>query len=151
MAVQLTPYAPRRVALRGLTRKGGVALKVYTITMSGATVAPAMIESAMRHAFDYIANRRQSFGAAGVDWTQLPEHAIGSLIVHQGRGAVFAVLDLWVDENMLRRHGWVSPLSSSPQFESLAPSDIAMCVWNGCHSTRTQRMVAARADADRSE
>lgn len=128
----MQPYRPRRVRFLHLASRHGTTLKVYAITMDDDDLPAGAVDAAMDAAFAYLTADAPPCVAAGVDWTRLPGHGAGSLVVHAGREALFAVLDYWTDENMLRHQVWAAPRavgSIRPAFESLSPSGIAMCVW----------------------
>lgn len=131
-ALTMRPYRPRRVRFQHLTSRHGTTLKVYAITMDDDQVPAEAVEAALHIAFAYLTTGSLPCLVAGIDWTRLPSHGAGSLIVHAGREALFAVLDCWTDENMLRHQVWAAPRgvgTHRPVFEPLAPSGIAMCVW----------------------
>ncbi|MFN8060228.1 MAG: hypothetical protein U0Q12_13815 [Vicinamibacterales bacterium] len=122
-------YRPRHVTFVGCMARGDTTLKTYGITMTTGRPEPRLVEAAVDCAFDYLGAQPPPQSAAGVNWGELPSHGVGSLIVHAGREAVFAVLDVWVDQNMLRHQVWAASPVQPIRFESLAPSGIAMCVW----------------------
>ena len=125
----LSPYRPRTTRFLTLHRQAGVTLKVYGITATDDLPPPATVAAAIGLAVDYLATPRPPCWRAGIDWSNLPGYGIGSLIVHRGRTTVFAVLDWWVDENILRHHVWAAPAEPAGPFESLTPADVAICVW----------------------
>jgi hypothetical protein len=87
------------------------------------------MDAALRLAHEYLVAPSTPVRAAGIDWYAIPTHAAGSLIVHRGADATFVILDWWVGTNMLRHHVWAAPNHDETAFESLAGTDIAMCVW----------------------
>lgn len=127
--MRFAPYEPRTITFLGLHECAQATLKLYGISRDGTRPDPALLEAACRLAGVWLAAPRAACTAGGVDWAACPEHGLGSLIVHTGRESVFAVLDCWLGENMLRHHAWAAPLAGSGRFESLAPSGVAICVW----------------------
>lgn len=122
-------YAPRPIRFLQCARCGDTTLKVYGISHTAELPDEASITAGLGCAEQYLATPRPSMTLAGVDWRGLPTHGLGSLIVHRGREAIFVLLHIWVDENMLRHQVWASTLAPPYRFESLAPADMDLCVW----------------------
>jgi hypothetical protein len=115
----LAPYAARPIRFLRQARVGRATLKVYGIGVTSAVPGDDVLQAALSLIEQHLAAPRTGREIAGVDWAQLSESNVGSLIVHTGRDAVFVLLDLWVDQNLLRHHVWVAPLQSPTAFESL--------------------------------
>lgn len=128
-ATHLARYEPRTIAFQGLYPAVGATLKTYAISRDGGAPRPSVMAAARRLADAYLLAPLAPCAAGGVDWSACTEHGLGSLIVHTGREAAFVLIDCWVGENMLRHHVWAAPLGRPDQFESLAPCDVTMCVW----------------------
>ena len=123
------PYQPRPIQFLGLHCQSGLALKVYGISATLEMPATSTIAEATRLAVDYLTTSREPFVAAGIDWWGLPTYGTGTLIIHSGRDATFVILNSWVGENMLRQHIWASRLDLPHRFESMAPGNMSLCVW----------------------
>lgn len=128
-AVAFAPYSARRIRFHHLHTSRGHTLKVYTITINEIPIASEVIDAALAVSHAYLTLPRAPQVVGNVNWTALDEYGTGSLVVHRGREAYFAVLDWWTGENMLRHHVWTAPLAPPHTFESLDKSDLAMCVW----------------------
>jgi hypothetical protein len=122
------PYIPRTIRYLDLASAGGSTLKRYLIYQDEPP-AQHSIDAATAVATHALAVPRHRAPIAGIAWGDLPEHGVGSLIVHRGREAVFALLHWWVDDNMLREAVWAAPLATPTTFTSLAPTQLAVCVW----------------------
>ncbi len=125
----LSPYRPRPTGFLTLHREPGIALKVYGISATEEAPPADTVAVAIALAVAYLRAGRTPCWRAGVEWWGLPSYGVGSLIVHRGRTTTFAVLDWWIDENVLRHHVWAAPADPPGPFESLAPADVAICVW----------------------
>ena len=126
---QLAPYAARPIRFLRHAHVGRTTLKVYGIGVTSAVPDAHVLQAALAQVEQHLAVPRAGRTIAGVDWMRLSESDVGSLIVHTGREAVFILLDLWVDQNMLRHHVWVAPLLTPTAFEPLEGTGITMCVW----------------------
>jgi len=128
--VTLTPFEKRIVTFLGVHETAGTRLKVYGLrARGGAPIEPALRRAALEQAQRYLTEPAPECAAGGFAWSGLESHRVGSLTIHPGREAVFLLLDVWVGENMLRHHVWVSGKGDETIFESLWPTDVAMCVW----------------------
>lgn len=125
----LTPYAPRTIRWLGRHEAPGATLKVYGIHPAGGVPTDAAMAAARRVADAWLAAPRGARTAGGVDWAACPEHGLGSLVVHQGREALFVVLDVWLGENMMRHRVWAAPLNAIERLEPLEHAEAAFCVW----------------------
>lgn len=122
-------YAPRQLHFAHLRRTATHVLKVYTLGIGDQQPMPASVAAAELVAGEYLAVPHDQAPVAGIDWWGLPSHGVGVLVVHRGRDAIVAVLDVWVDSSMLRHHAWVARLSAATQFVSIASTDIGPGVW----------------------
>ena len=123
-------YQPRQIRWRGLHAEPDLTLKVYGLSCSdGLPPSDDAIALAIQIAVRWFRTPLEPVMAAGVDWSTVPNHGLGVLIVHVGREATFALFDYWVGENMLRHHVWAASHSAPTQFETLKGSDMSMCVW----------------------
>jgi hypothetical protein len=129
VAPRLTPYAPRQIRFLRLHREMGATLKVYGLGLPDCLPDASMVDAGVRMAMASLVAGPAELVAAGVDWSLLPTYGLGTVMVHLGREALFVLLDYWVGENMLRHQVWVAPLHAPTALESMAGSDIAMCVW----------------------
>jgi hypothetical protein len=124
-----TPYVARPVRFIRLARCGTTTLKIYGIGVNSAEPAHDVLLRALsvaRAALDTPVSRQP---IAGIDWSLVPEHGAGSLIIHTGTDAVYLLLDVWVGEVMLRQHVWVAPPHNPVEFEPFGSAAIACCVW----------------------
>ena len=122
-------YVPRSVRFLGLERVGATTLKVYGIGVTDPVPSADVRSAALRYAAAAIERNVAPRIAGGRDWSTVATADVGSLVVHTGRDAVFVLLDVWVDENILRHHVWIAPLSAPTAFESLDGTGVMACVW----------------------
>lgn len=126
------PYCPRPTRFLTLVETRDHALKVYGITaapeLAGHPSQPA-VDAAIAISLAHLASPSPASHAGGIDIAALRTHGLGFLIVHQGRDAIFAVLESWIDENILRHALWIAPLTDPTRFEPADQSGLNVCVW----------------------
>ncbi len=52
------------------------------------------------------------------------------MVAHDGRGANFALVNWWANENELHHHAYISPTDAPAELEHIAPSGPVACVWD---------------------
>jgi hypothetical protein len=124
-----TPYAPRSLRHLGTRVVAGHHLKCYALGIPGAMPAPEQVGAALAFAQQRLVEPRRGPTLAGLDWSRVPRHGLGVLIVHRGREGVFALLDVWIGENMLEHHVGLAGPGPGAGFGHLPAEAAAMCVW----------------------
>ncbi len=114
------PYSPRPIRFLEQLTLPGWRLKVYGIGYERHLPRPELVSAAKALATEKI----ESF-AAGKN-----HYGVGFLGVHDGRGANFAFLDFWADENELHHHVYVSPKDQPADLEYFTPTGLSACVWD---------------------
>ena len=111
------PYAPRPIRYLAQWEPGdGWRLKVYSI----AHGRPEAREEAVHAALKIAENALPKSGS----------YKVGYLGVHDGRGAVFAFLDWWADENELHHLVWIAPGDRPTDFVPAVNNNPSVCVWD---------------------
>jgi hypothetical protein len=113
------PYEPRAIRPLDPIVEQGWRLKFYGIRFEGELPDPEVIERA-----------RSLFVSElpGIP-AEFPHYHIGFGIVHQARDGIFAILNWWVGENMVRQRVFYAPLSAPLELESISSTGITACVW----------------------
>ncbi len=118
--LSMTPYEPRRIEFLELWRAGDWRLKLYGIAYARARPRPPLVAAAKRIASAQLASLP----------TDLEHYRVGFLGVHEGRTSNFIFLDFWTNENELRHHVFVSPISRPDEFLDFTPTSLSACVWD---------------------
>ena len=85
-------YQPRQIRWRGLHVEPDLTLKVYGLSCSdGLPPSDDAIGLAIQIAVRRFRTPFEPVTAGGVDWSTVPNHGLGVLIVHVGREATFAL------------------------------------------------------------
>lgn len=112
------PYAARPIRFLELYEAAGTWLKVYGIRHGGGAPPPALVAAG------------KSLAAAELAAGPQLGYGVGFLGVHAGRGADYAFLDRWVNENELHHRFWIGPKDAPAQLHAPAAGDGAVCVWD---------------------
>jgi hypothetical protein len=113
------PHATRPIRCLELWEPEGWRLKVYSIAYGRGIARPEVVEAAKR-----ITRPALPPPHAGGN------HGVGWLGVHDGRGANFAFLDWWADENELHHHVWIAPGDKPTSFAPAPGNNPSVCVWD---------------------
>lgn len=115
-----TPYQPRPVRFAGLYQAGNWRVKVYTISALRERPSQALLAGATAHLPQWLT-------LGGV--TPLADYQVATLIVHEGREGIYAVVGWWVDENMLRQYSYFADVTQPTCFRPLNAEGLLTCVW----------------------
>lgn len=110
------PYRPRPTRFTEVRDLNGWKLKIYQITLDGRPIANKVVEAAI----DCISIR--SIWPVGI------EHQYGVVILHQGEQAVWALLQVWVND-ILRQFIFFAPLDDATSFDVSPMPGFNECVW----------------------
>lgn len=59
----------------------------------------------------------------------LETYKIATLILHEGKEGCFAVINWWIDENMLQNHVYLLKKNNQKRFVNYSTKGIMACVW----------------------
>lgn len=114
------PYEKRPIRFLELWETGGWRLKVYSLAYQMPLARPQVVAT-----------------SKGVLWRHLvtaakgqPHYNTGFMGINDGRGAIFAFVDFWADENELHHHVFVSPKEAVEKLEYKTPTGLIACVWD---------------------
>lgn len=128
--ISIRPYHLRSVRFLRVAEDRGWRLKVYSISPElGSCVPEPFVEEGIAAALDDLTTPRPPESLAGTDWHALPMAGVGSLMIHEGREAIYGILDAWIGENMMRHTVFVREKSPNGRFQPLRTSGVSVCVW----------------------
>ena len=58
----------------------------------------------------------------------LPTYKMATLILHEGKEGIFAIINWWIDENMLQNFVYLKKLNDT-EFQLFSQDGITTCVW----------------------
>jgi hypothetical protein len=107
------PYQKRPIRFLELWEKDGWRLKVYSLAYQMPLARPQVVEC-----------------SKAILWDHLQHYNVGFIGVNDGRGAIFAFVDFWADENELHHHVFVSPKEEVEKLAYKTPTGLTACVWD---------------------
>lgn len=116
----MKPYTPRRIDFVSVISVANWQFKVYTITVNQNFQSEDVLQQAIKNLAQWI-NAAAKY--------PLPNYKVGCLIVHEGQGSIFSLVNWWVDENMLQNHVYRTTYNQPLKFEPFSAGGIQCCVW----------------------
>lgn len=95
-------------------------VKIYSISLRREHVDTAFIDYAkqnLSHWLEQVTNY------------PLETYNIATLILHEGKEGCFAIINWWIDENMLQNHVYLSTYDEPQKFVLYSDKGIMTCVW----------------------
>jgi hypothetical protein len=114
------PYSPRPVRFLGVYETAGWKIKIHGISIKNEYIEPQLLEHVKTRLPDWL----NIFSHP-----ELETYKIATLIVHEGKEGIFALLNWWIDENMLQCHVYFSGYTNPYQFHVYSPKGTMVCVW----------------------
>ncbi len=112
-------YQKRPIRFVEIFEVGQWKFKVYSISSKGELAAVKFISKAKNEVQIWIQlNETNAF----------KKHGFGTLILHEFSGGCFAIINWWIDENMLQHYVYLTKNESEP-FQLFSSNGIVTCVW----------------------
>lgn len=93
-------------------------IKLYSISIANKSVSHENIERAKLHLDEWLSKSSLH---------KLESYKVATLILHQGKEGCFAIINWWIDENMLQN--FVYLLDDNNEFILFSNNGITTCVW----------------------
>ena len=113
------PYAPRSIRFIKIIRSNNWQVKLYGISEKNVFPSDHLIALAVQQLPNWFASAKN---------THLRRHDIATLIIHEYDFGCFAVLNWWVEDNMLQNEVY-HKLHQEPEFYLFKDNAVATCVW----------------------
>ncbi len=114
------PYATRNVRFHEIFRCPNWQVKIYIISSTASVVDAAIIYQAKYELPGWLKASNKS---------GLEVYGYATLILHQTKYGVFAVINWWLDENMLQHFVYLAPIKDPLSFNLYSYNGIITCVW----------------------
>jgi hypothetical protein len=121
MTELLEAYRRRPLRFVELWEEAEWRIKIYSITLPGASLAPELLASAKEAA------RR---------WMRQPlapgrrHYRVGFMGVHEGTGVNFVFFDWWADDSELYHQVYLSQIDDPAHLQYVSPTGLACTVWD---------------------
>jgi hypothetical protein len=95
-------------------------IKVYSISYKSEFASAAYIENGKRNLSSWLKK---------IELTDYQSHNIATLIIHECKEGCFAILNWWIDDNMLQHYVYLANNINSEFLEFSSKNGISTCVW----------------------
>lgn len=116
---KFTTYTPRFIRFLERYKFEAWNLKVYGISITDEGIKKEDLEQAKDKLKEWFEKRSE---------TNLATYQHATLIIHQGREGVFAILNWWIDENMMQHYVYLKEPDQT-DFYPFSDKGIVTCVW----------------------
>ena len=113
-------YKPRPVRFLEVYRHSDWLVKIYSISIRNEFVNESTIEYAKQQLSKWLHNS---------NCHTLDNYKLATLILHEGKEGCFAIINWWVDENMLQHFVYLAKNEEPTSFELYSDNGIIVCVW----------------------
>lgn len=111
-------YATRPIRFIEIHQHQGWQIKLYSISIKDEFVSQENIQKAKQH-LDHWLSKSKAY--------DLDTYQIATLILHEGKEGCFAIINWWIDENMLQNFVYLREDDS--EFELFSDNGMTTCVW----------------------
>ncbi len=116
----MAPYTSRPIRFIELFKQEDWTIKLYSISDRQEFVSPAYIVQAKQNLNSWLQKSKI---------TPLEIYKIATLIFHECKDGCFAVINWWIDDNMLQHYVYLAK-SASEKFEEFSSRNgISTCAW----------------------
>jgi hypothetical protein len=95
-------------------------LKLYTISYDDSGIDAAIFKTVKSKLGEWLLQTKNY---------DLPVYNVGSLIIHKWSGGYFAIIQWWIDENMMQVFVYLSDKEQAKDFKIYSDKGIISCVW----------------------
>lgn len=113
-------YQTRPIRFIEIYKVSDWTLKVYSISSRNEFVLNSYIINAKRNIENWLKN---------VEQHNLETYKIGTLILHECKEGCFAIINWWIDENMLQHYVYLTKNEEDEEFVLFSSNGIVTCVW----------------------
>lgn len=118
--MKFSKYQARPIRFIEIYKVANWTLKVYSISARNEFVSNSYIVNAKKNIENWLQN---------VNQTNLKNYTIGTLILHECKEGCVAIINWWIDENMLQHYVYLTKNEQSQEFVLFSSNGIVTCVW----------------------
>lgn len=115
----MKPYKPRPIRFIEIFHFNDWKIKVYSISYRNEYVSEKFILKAKENLGEWLVKSNS---------TALETYKTATLILHEGKEGCFAIINWWIDENMLQHFVYLSS-NEDAEYNLYSNSGIITCVW----------------------
>lgn len=113
-----SPYQQRPVRFLEIHQHSDWKIKLYSISVKNEFVSAENVQNAKQQLGFWLSKNSNS---------GLETYNIATLILHEGKEGCFAVINWWLDENMLQNFVYLS--ENGKDYKLFSANGITTCVW----------------------
>lgn len=113
-------YQPRPVRFLEIVTCGDWKIKLYSISVKAERVSDDTIILAKQHLQEWLKY---------TGLYELDTYKVATLILHEGKEGCFAIINWWIDENMLQQFVYLAADTAPGEFKLYSDKGIFTCVW----------------------
>jgi hypothetical protein len=118
--IHLTAYKKRPIRFMEIIRHEDWQIKLYSVSEKNKLVSMQSVEYAKYYLTGWLSNSK---------YYPLTTYRIATLILHEGKEGCFAIINWWIDENMLQQFVYLATPAYPSEFKLLSDKGIITCVW----------------------
>ncbi len=115
----IEPYKPRIIRFVEIYNHNDWQIKVYSISVINKSIYAEILPEIKQYLNDWLAQSKITY---------LETYQLATLIIHNGKEGVFAIINWWIDENMLQNFVYLKK-ENETHFELYSDKGIVTCVW----------------------
>nr|MBK9653244.1 hypothetical protein [Bacteroidota bacterium] len=113
-------YTTRPIRFLEVYECGNWKIKIYSISIHNEFVKKETIDIAKTNISEWLKNASNY---------PLETYKIATLILHEGKEGCFAIINWWIDDNMLQQLVYLSNNMDQIEFKLYSDKGIITCVW----------------------
>lgn len=118
--MNFNPYQKRSIRFLEVYHVSNWSIKVYSISSKNDYVSKKYFYNAKKNIENWLEKATQ---------TNFKTYNIATLILHECSLGCFAIINWWIDENMLQHYVYLNKNEQSEKFELFSVNGIVTCVW----------------------
>ena len=118
--MKFSKYQTRPIRFIEIYKVANWTLKIYSISSRNEFVSNSYIINTKKNIESWLQNVAQ---------TNLDNYRVGTLMLHECKEGCFAIINWWIDENMLQHYVYLTKNEQSQEFELFSNNGIVTCVW----------------------
>lgn len=118
--MNFSKYQTRPIRFIEIYKISNWTLKVYSISSKNEYVSKHYLNNAKKNIKNWLEKSSE---------TNLETYNIATLMLHECKEGCFAIINWWVDENMLQHYVYLTKNEQSEEFELFSHNGIVTCVW----------------------
>jgi hypothetical protein len=118
--MKFSKYQTRPIRFIEIYKVANWTLKIYSISSKNEYVPESYLTNAKKSIEKWLTHSEE---------TSLETYNIASLMLHEYKEGCFAIINWWIDQNMLQHYVYRTENEASEEFKLFSSNGIVTCVW----------------------